>query len=365
MNRFNLRGLTSNGRPRPVPGSSPIAELPKGRIRASAVGAALCALMLVTSCAQTESKAPAKGVDKDVSKALAGEGEVEFMISDGLTENALQSNLLTKVVNALGGKAKLLPVSDYAVMSTAMSKSDNMIRTDFWRWQAPDIWDKYVEKEKSIVEIGTSDYPGEEGWYVPTYVIKGDKKRGIKPMCPGLPDWKALNDCAQVFATAKTGKKGQYMEGAESWAPFYGDQQRIDNLDLNYKMVYAGSEPALMAELKRAYQRGEPWLGLMWRPNYATQVMDLTRIDFPAYSPKCWGTTYACQWPKTVIYTLGSAGLKEKHPAVWNIMQNYEMPSERLAEMQSYVVDDGMSFKDAAQKWMDENPDVWKAWAKS
>lgn len=339
--------------------------LPKVRRQASAIGASVCALMLVTACAQTESKTPAEGVDNDVSEALADEGEVVFMISEGLMENALQMNLLSKVVNELGGEAKLQPISDYVVMSTAMAKADNMIMTDFWRWQAPDVWDKYVEKEKSIVSVGTSDYDGEEGWYVPTYVIEGDEERGIEPMCPGLPNWEALNDCVDVFATSKTGDKGQYMEGAESWAPFYGDQERIDNLDLDYEMVYAGSEPALMAELQRAYQRGEPWLGLMWRPNYMTHKLDLTRVEFPEYSDECWGTTFACQWPETVIHTLGSAALEEKHPAVWNILQNYEMPNERLSELQSYVVDDGMTHEDAAQKWIDENPEVWKAWAES
>ena len=33
------------------------------------------------------------------------------------------------------------------------------------------------------------------------------------------------------------------------------------------------------------------------------------------------------------------------------------MPDERLHELQSYVVDDGMTFPDAAQKWVDENPE--------
>lgn len=263
------------------------------RKRAAVAIAATFAVTSLAACAQTESNGPAAGVDADVSAALQKEGEVVFMSSDGQLENGLQASLMQKVIEELGGKAKLQPITDYTVMATAMAKADNMAVFDFWRWQAPDIWEKFVEKDKSIVELDTTDYKGEEGWYVPTYVIEGDTERGIDPMCPGLPNWEALDGCADVFATAKTGDKGQYMEGAESWAPFYGDQERIDNLGLNYEMVFAGSESALFAELKSAYQKGEPWLGLMWRPNYMTQIMDLTRIEFPPYSDECWGTTYA------------------------------------------------------------------------
>ena len=338
----------------------------RGGHRARAATAVLAGLSItmLAACAQTDAGEPASGADSDVSAALQKEGEVVFMSSDGQLENGLQANLLQKVIEKLGGEASLQPITDYTVMATAMSKADNMAVLDFWRWQAPDIWAKFVEKDKSIVEIGTTDYKGEEGWYVPTYVIKGDKKRGIEPSCPGLPDWKALNDCADVFATAKTGDKGQYMEGAESWAPFYGDQKRIDNLKLNYEMVFAGSEPALFAELKSSYQKGKPWLGLMWRPNYMTQIMDLTRVEFPDYSDECWGKTYACQWPETTIYQLASAGMKDKYPTAWKILQNYEMPDDRLKKLMGYVVDDGMTFPDAAQKWVDENEDVWKAWGK-
>lgn len=337
-----------------------------GRTRRSAAFAAgICAMTVLAACAEATTNEPAEGVDKDITAALEKEGQVVFGNGDGLMESSLQAHLLQDVFEAFGGDAELFTFTDYLVLSEGLADADNMFVTDFWRWQAPDVWDKYVEEEKTIAAAGTSDYTGEEGWYVPTYVIEGDSERGIEPMCPGLPDWEALNDCADVFATSKTGDKGQYMTGAESWAPFYGDQDRIDNLDLDYEMVFAGGEAALFAELQRAYQRGEPWLGLMWRPNYMTQVMDLTRIEFPPYSDECWATTHACQWPETVIYEMASSELEEKHPTAWRILQNYDMPDERLAELQSYVVDDGMSIPDAAEKWVDENPDVWQAWAES
>jgi glycine betaine/proline transport system substrate-binding protein len=336
---------------------------PSKRRAAAATAVGACAVLLMTACAPpeaTSSSNAAAGIDPAVTAAIAKEGQVRF--HDGqYMENSLQAHLMKELVTTLGGKASVV-VSGPAEGAAELCKSDDMVSMDFWRWQFEDGWQEYVVQKKCIVEVGTSDYHGEEGWYVPTYVIKGDPERGIEPMCPELPDWKALNKCVDVFKTAKTAPKGQFMSGAESWAPAYGDPQRIKNLGLNYEMVFAGSEAALFAELTRAYEQGKPWLGLMWRPNYMTHKYDLTRVEFPPHTEECWGKTYACQWPETVIYQVASAGLRDKHPTVWNILQKYSLNDEQLHALQSLVVDDGMSIEQAAKTWIEQNPEVWKAW---
>ncbi|PZT84263.1 MAG: hypothetical protein DI630_37300, partial [Gordonia sp. (in: high G+C Gram-positive bacteria)] len=131
---------------------------------------------------------------------------------------------------------------------------------------------------------------------VPTYVIEGDPERGIEPVCPGLPNWEALEDCVDVFSTTETAPKGRYLSGDPSWGEFYGDEKRIENLDLDYEIMFAGSEAAMAAEWKRAYERGEPLLGLMWEPHFLTAKYDVTLVEFPPYSEDCWGTTFACAW---------------------------------------------------------------------
>ncbi len=329
----------------------------------SAGVAAFCAVGLLAGCTPQEATGSAtEEVDPVIAEALQEEGKVQFSTGGDL-EQDIQANLMTETVNALGGEAEVL---QSAITETwaAMGKGEPVVAMVFWRWQTPELWDKYVEQEKTVVEVGTTDYPGEEGWYVPTYVIEGDEERGIEPACPGLPDWEALNECKDVFATAKTGDKGQYMSGAESWAFAYGDQPRIDNLGLDYEMVFAGSEAALYADLTSNYEQGKPWLGLMWRPNYMTQKYDLTRVEFPEYTDECWGDTYACQWPETIIYQAASKTIKDDHPTTWNIIKNYDLNNGQLQEMQLMVIDDGLSPKEAVEAWMDDNRDVWAGWAK-
>jgi glycine betaine/proline transport system substrate-binding protein len=324
--------------------------------------ASVCLAILVSACAHPEARSfdATSDIDPAIAEAIRSEGAVTF--HDGqYMENSLQAHLMAEIVNAIGGEAEVI-ASGQAQGMAAMCTRDDMVSMDFWRWQYQDGWQQYVVEDKCIVEIGTSNYQGEEGWYVPTYVIEGDPERGIEPMCPDLPDWEALNKCTDVFETAKTAPKGQYMTGAESWAPAYGDEPRIANLKLNYEMVFAGSEAALFTELSRAYEQGKPWLGLMWRPNYLTQKYDLTRIEFPPYTDDCWATTHACQWPETVIYQIASARLESAHPTVWRILQNYDLNGDQLKAMQALVSEDGKSIEAAAKIWMKDNPEVWKSW---
>ncbi|MFC5337057.1 glycine betaine ABC transporter substrate-binding protein [Leucobacter denitrificans] len=326
----------------------------------TAVALGLGAAALLSACAPQSVTATAEGVPAEISEALAAEGKVTF--TDNLyMESSIQAYLMAAVINEAGGEADVLQGRHPETMA-AMSNGDAIVSLDIWRWQYPDLWEQYVEQEGVVVEVGTSEYTGEEGWYVPSYVVEGDTERGIEPMCPGLPDWEALNECVDVFKSAKTGDKGQYTTGAEAWADAYGDTDRIANLDLNYEMVFAGSEAALFADLTRAYEQGKPWLGLMWRPNYMTHKYDLTRVDFPEYSDECWGNTYACQWPETTIYKIASTAVQEDHPTLFGIVENYGITNEQLHEMQSLVTDDGMSPEDAAESWMDENTDIWQAW---
>ena len=70
-----------------------------------------------------------------------------------------------------------------------------------------------------VIDAGLHPARGREDWWYPLYV---------KELCPGLPDWRALNACAPLFASAKTSPKGQYLTGP--W--MLKDRARIRALNL-------------------------------------------------------------------------------------------------------------------------------------
>lgn len=97
-------------------------------------------------------------------------------------------------------------------------------------WGHPDQEKLYVDEKKTIVRGGDLGVTGHIGWYVPKYWA--DKH-------PDVTDWKNLNKYAEELKTAESGGKGQLMDGSPSYVT--NDVALVKNLDLDYKVVFAGS----------------------------------------------------------------------------------------------------------------------------
>jgi glycine betaine/proline transport system substrate-binding protein len=333
--------------------------------RSIGIGATLVLLVVAaTACGSAQNKGDAAGsgvVNSTTASALKAEGPLNI-IDNTYSSQPIQAALLAKVIDEFGGETKVTQMADLAAGWKFMAQTPNVVYPEMPVGLYQNQFKQYVDDEKTAVAL-TSSTKGSEGWYVPTYVIKGDPARGIKPACPGLPDWKALNECVDVFKTARTGDKGQYMMGEKAWAATYGDDNRIANLGLNYEMVYAGSEAALMAEWKRAYEAGQPFLGLLWTPTYTALKYDVTKVDFPPYSKECWDTTSACNWPDQDIRNIVSAKVETDHPLAFQIVKNYNPSDDQLRKMMLMVNDDGMTPQQAVDKWFGENKAIWEKWA--
>lgn len=327
------------------------------------VGALAIASLVLTACA---TKSPTSAGDTTFNKSVAADlkkdGPIEFL-DHQYSSSTIQAELLSQVINKLGGDTKVVAMGDIAAAFPAVAKQPNLFDPEQWRMLEEPLFKKYVDEEKSVVSFEKSELTGEEGWYVPTYVIKGDAARGIKATCPGLPDWKALNACANSFATSRTGDKGQIMSISKAYEPAYGDVQRIENLDLNYQLEFAGSTAALDAEWKRAYDRGEPFLALAWKPTYTGLKYDLTRVEFPPYTPECWGTTYACNWGEVGNQSLANPKFAEKYPTVARIIKSYNLNDSQILAIMTSIQEKGSAPKDAVTQWIADNPKVWQAWA--
>ncbi|ATU95391.1 glycine betaine ABC transporter substrate-binding protein [Phyllobacterium zundukense] len=250
---------------------------------------------------------------------------------------------------------------DFVPGFQSLARGDADVLMEIWDLTGSPFY-KQPEKEGKIVLSPNEGMKALEGWYVPSYVIRGDPKRGIKPSCPGLPDWRALNDCAKIFSTAETEPKGRYLSGDPSWAELYGDPQRIKNLGLNYDMRFAGSEAALVAEIFSAYERGEPIMALMWDPHYVLYMLDMTLVKFPPYTEECWGTTYACAWKDQTMYNGMNGDAAKRYPEVWEFIQNFHMTREHLGEMMVPVAKDGITEEESVRQWLTKNEEVWRKW---
>jgi glycine betaine/proline transport system substrate-binding protein len=102
-------------------------------------------------------------------------------------------------------------------------------------WGHQDLAKTYIDDKKVAVDAGSTGVDGIIGWYVPPWMAE---------KYPDITDWNNLNKYADMFKTSESGDKGQLLDGDPSFVT--EDEGIIKGLKLNYKVVYAGSESALI-----------------------------------------------------------------------------------------------------------------------
>jgi glycine betaine/proline transport system substrate-binding protein len=212
----------------------------------------------------------------------------------------------------------------------------------------------------NVVNVGETGLMAIEEWWYPTY---------MKDRCPGLPNWEALKDCAEEFATAETSPNGRYVGGPVTWGGF--DEERVEALELEFEVVHAGTDAALFAELESAYQREDPIMLWVYVPHWAPAKYDGEFVEFPPYSAECYSDpsvgvnpalAYDCGKPRGPIWKAAWSGLQEKWPGAYDIIEAYNINNDEMSAMVGKADLDGVDIDAVVADWMETNKDRWSGW---
>jgi len=266
------------------------------------------------------------------------------------TGNLITSDLAVKLLGKMGYNAKIVPIDGVAVFA-AMDAGDIAFDVETWASTSMQLIDESVKSGKAV-NLGSIGFDGEDHWWYPKYV---------KEKCPGLPDYKALNDCVELFKTPETGDKGQLLVYPVDWGT--NDVDRVKTLGLNYQVVHAGSEAALLAQVKAAFQRKQPILAWLYQPHWAPELYEGEFVKLPAYTPECYSSgKYGCEKPTAPIVKMAWAGAKDKWPRAFKMIEAFKLPRAEYAKMEQAVDVDGKEVGAVVDEWIAANEATWKSW---
>ena len=239
----------------------------------------------------------------------------------------------------------------------AIADGDITATLEIWSSNVSDEYAKKIE-EGTIVEIGDLGLDAKEGLAYPAHVAE---------LCPGLPAWDALKECAGVFATAETLPMGRLVDYPADWGT--PGAERITGFGLPFKAVPAGSEGALIAELRASTEKKSPLFIVFWQPHWAMSAYDVKFVDVPVGNEECftdasWGpnpnATMDCGFSPTRIFKAAWAGTEEKWPAAYEILSNYQLAVEDAQPMMGAIDVDGGAVEQVVAEWMAANEAKWK-----
>ena len=324
--------------------------------------------------AAAQQEAAAAQAEADAALAAAEEATLQAESSAAAIQRGSQTTI-TMAVNPWNGSAVNVAVAAQLLESEFGYTVETVDIDENAQWAAIntgeidaslEVWpsghagnraDFIDSADGNVNDAGLLGPVGKIGWFMPTYMVD---------QYPALATWEGLADpeLAAMFATAETGDKGQYLGGDPSWTIY--DPQIIENLGLNFEIVYVGSETGILAALDAAYNREDPILFYFWTPHSAFNSYDLTNVRLPEYTDECYEQADAggvdCDYPADDLFKIVNRDLKNNAPAADTLLRNMNYAAADQIWMLAAVELDGLSIEEAAAAWIEANASTWQAW---
>ena len=228
------------------------------------------------------------------------------------------------------------------------------LNTEVWTNNVGDLYPDFVAKGE-IVVVGDLGLDPKEGWVYPPY---------MEDKCPGLPNYMALYECQQAFATAATFPNGRVITYPADWGTRSRDL--VASLEMPLEPIPGGSEGAMMAELKSAYAAKDPILMMIWQPHWIFADLDLNFVEWNPADGECIEETQqkdtACGFQQAAVHKVVWGGFEDKWPAAFKMVSNFKLTNADENWAIFEVDNNGRDVEDVAQEWLKTNEALWRPW---
>lgn len=293
--------------------------------------------------------------------ALAGIAGVTASAADTIripvnawTGQNISAHITGELLGELGYDVEYVTAGAVPQIS-AMAQGTLHLQPEFWDNNVGNIYDKALA-DGDIKIVGPLGLEPTEGWMYPPY---------MEEQCPGLPDYEALYDCAQAFATASTFPKGRLITYPADWGT--RSKTLVDRLELPFQPVAGGSEGAMVAELKSAVSAKQPMLMMFWLPHWIHADYEFKFVQFDGEGKTCppveeQSRGNACGFTQANVHKLVSGDFGEKWPDAHVLVENLHVTNDEQNKMILAIDQQGKALEEVVANWIDANKDKWTPW---
>ena len=284
---------------------------------------------------------------------------IKVVVNDW-TGQHLSAAILTRVLTEMGYNIENVQAGTIPQLA-AMAQGELHVQPEFWTNNISDAYTKGLETG-DIITVGQLGLMPQEGWIYPPY---------MEEMCPGLPSYQALYDCAQAFGTADTFPKGRLVTYPADWGTRSRDV--VELIGLPFATVPGGSEGAMVAEMKAALAAKQPMLMMFWQPHWMFAVYDLNWVTWNPSEGNCADSAQetsqmkenACGFEQASVDKIISGTTATTWPAAVKLIDAFTLTNAEHNYMINEVDENKRSLDEVVQEWMDKNKEKWEGWIAS
>ncbi|WP_205750506.1 ABC transporter substrate-binding protein [Deinococcus fonticola] len=267
-----------------------------------------------------------------------------------------------------GCKTRAVPGSS-TITETALANGDLEVWAEEWEGLY-DVTNKAVASGKATLVGKVLGGGAFEGWFVPDYVVKGDAKRGIKPMAPGLKSVYDLPKYKALFKDEENPRKSRLYGCFPGWACQKTNWGKLRAYKLNdFVQFNPGSQAALDASVASAYKRGEPILFYYWGPTSLLGKYNFIQLEDPKYNKACYdlvreNSPKSCPSgsPVTTLRVNLNTAFMKQAPVLTGFFERTQFTLPQLQGMLARMIDERMKPDAAAREYLKKYPDTWTKW---
>ena len=221
-------------------------------------------------------------------------------------------------------------------------------------WGHPELEKLYVTDKAVAMDAGENGNIGIIGWYVPKFFADAHPEI--------LTDVKNLNALADQFKTSESGDQGQFLGTDPSYVQY--DEALVENLGLDFKVIFTGSETATVQAIQQAVTQQKPLLFYWWDPHWLNSQVELTRVPLPPYTEGCDADpqAIACDYPETPLRKFIRTEFNTSGGDAATLIKNWTWTNADQNLVADMITNQDMTPEDAAKKWVDEHQSTWEAW---
>lgn len=289
-----------------------------------------------------------------VASTASAQDTIRIVINEW-TGQALSAHIAGSIFTEMGLKTEYI-TAGAVPQFVGLSAGGLDVNPEVWSNNVGDIFPKAI-KSGDLINVGDLGLDAKEGWYYPPYMEK---------LCPGLPNYEALYDCAPAFAASDTFPNGRLITYPADWGTRSTDL--VAAMALPFQPVAGGSEGAMLAELKAAIATKQPMLMMFWQPHWIHAEIDLGIVSWDSTLKDCDSGVQtrgdACGFSQPDVWKVSSKDFRANHPDAYAAYAKMSLTNEIQNALIAKVDNEGMSVEDAVAEWMAANKPIWSAWIK-
>ena len=265
--------------------------------------------------------------------------------------------------------AELVPGDTMPTGASMIEKGQPDIAPEFWSNSMKEALDKGVEEGRIRYAGVTLTDGGEEGFWVPAYMVEKD---------PTLATIEGIKANAKLFKHPEDPEKSGFMGCPAGWNCQISTSQLFNAMDLGasgFELLDPGSGAGLSGSIAKAYERKEAWFGYYWAPTAVLGKYKMVKVDFGSgidvkQFQECI-TQNDCLTPKPTMYppsavdSVVTESFAKRAPEAMQYLAKRSFKNAQMNELLAWMEDQQADGEYTVEYFLTNYEDTWSKWVDS